>query len=132
MAASVSTFLMFDEKAEEAIELYQSLFDDAKLVSIKHYGPETAHMEGKIMLAELVIGGHSLLLSNSSAKHDFSFTPAMSIFVQCESEEELTQKFNTLSEGGAALMPIDNYGFSKMFGWCQDRFGVSWQLNLPA
>lgn len=61
----------------------------------------------------------------------FTFTPSMSIFVDCENEAESNQAFQQLSEGGKVLMPLDNYGFSKKFGWVSDRFGVSWQLNLP-
>jgi len=63
-------------------------------------------------------------------KHGFGFTPAMSLFVECESETELDAAFNRLSEGGNVLMPVGNYGFSSRFGWLTDRFGVSWQLNL--
>ena len=64
-------------------------------------------------------------------KHDFTFTPAMSLFVDCDNTEELERAFAALSEGGKVFMPLDDYGFSKRFGWCSDRFGVSWQLNLP-
>ncbi len=63
-------------------------------------------------------------------KHGFGFTPAMSLFVECESEAELDAAFGRLSEGGNVLMPVGNYGFSSRFGWLTDRFGVSWQLNL--
>jgi predicted 3-demethylubiquinone-9 3-methyltransferase (glyoxalase superfamily) len=66
----------------------------------------------------------------SPNKHDFGFTPAMSIFVDCESEEELQHAFRQLSVDGNVLMPLDNYGFSAHFGWLNDRFGVSWQPNL--
>ena len=54
----------------------------------------------------------------------------MSFFVECESEDELKAAFEMLSEGGRVRMPIDSYGFSKVFGWTDDKFGVSWQLNL--
>jgi predicted 3-demethylubiquinone-9 3-methyltransferase (glyoxalase superfamily) len=63
--------------------------------------------------------------------HPFTFTPAMSLFVDCESEAELDAAFGTLSAGGQVLMPPSNYGFSAKFAWVSDRFGVSWQLNLP-
>lgn len=65
-------------------------------------------------------------------KHDFSFTPSSSTFVEFGSAAELEQAFQTLSEGGQVLMPLDNYGFSRRFGWVNDRFGVSWQLNLAS
>ena len=61
----------------------------------------------------------------------FTFTPSVSLFVDCADEEEFDRAFGTLSEGGSVLMPPDNYGFSTKFVWLNDRFGVSWQLNLP-
>jgi predicted 3-demethylubiquinone-9 3-methyltransferase (glyoxalase superfamily) len=54
----------------------------------------------------------------------------MSIFVDCEDEAELDEAFKELSAGGEVLMPVGDYGFSAKFGWVNDRFGVSWQLNL--
>jgi predicted 3-demethylubiquinone-9 3-methyltransferase (glyoxalase superfamily) len=63
--------------------------------------------------------------------HGFTFTPSLSLFVDCESEADLERIFAALSEGGGVLMPLGNYGFSRRFGWVNDRFGVSWQLNLP-
>ena len=63
-------------------------------------------------------------------KHAFTFTPSISLFVECESEAEMDATFSRLSDGGGVLMPLDNYGFSTRFGWLTDRFGVSWQLNL--
>ena len=68
---------------------------------------------------------------NSPAKHEFGFTPAMSIFVDCQSGDEQQTLFDELSRDGKVLMPLDDYGFSKRFAWTEDRFGVSWQLNLP-
>ena len=68
---------------------------------------------------------------DSSVKHDFAFTPAISFFITCDSEAEIDNLFAKLSEDGGVFMPPDNYGFSKKFAWVSDRFGVSWQLNLP-
>ena len=64
-------------------------------------------------------------------KHAFTFTPSISLFVDFASADELGAAFANLSKGGKVLMPVDNYGFSRRFGWCVDRSGVSWQLNLP-
>ncbi len=61
----------------------------------------------------------------------FAFTPSVSLFVGCESEVELHAAFARLSAGGEVMMPPDNYGFSAKFARVNDRFGVSWQLNLP-
>ena len=63
-------------------------------------------------------------------KHTFSFTPAFSFFVDCASEEEIRRVYAALAAGGAELMPLGEYGFSRKFGWINDRYGVSWQLNL--
>lgn len=67
---------------------------------------------------------------DSPVRHNFSFTPSMSIFVDCDNEAELEKAFKQLSAGGEVLMPLDNYAFSAKFGWLTDRFAVSWQLNL--
>jgi predicted 3-demethylubiquinone-9 3-methyltransferase (glyoxalase superfamily) len=63
-------------------------------------------------------------------KHAFEFTPASSLFVECESETEIGRLAAALAEGGAVMMPLDSYGFSRQFTWVSDRYGVSWQLNL--
>ncbi len=63
-------------------------------------------------------------------KHAFTFTPSMSLFVECESPGEFERLHEQLAAGGETLMPPDDYGFSTRFAWLNDRFGVSWQLNL--
>ena len=68
---------------------------------------------------------------DSPVKHAFTFTPASSLFVECESEDEIDRIAAALGDGGAVLMPLADYGFSRRFTWLNDRFGVSWQLNLP-
>ena len=68
---------------------------------------------------------------DSPVKHDFTFTAAISIFVDCESEAELKSAFEKLSKDGKVFMELGDYGFSNQFAWVADRFGVSWQLNLP-
>ena len=82
------------------------------------------------MIASCMINGTKVTAIDSPQPHDFTFTPSMSFFVDCESEDALKSVFKKLSEGGTVRMPIDNYGFSKLFGWIDDKFGVSWQLNL--
>ena len=67
---------------------------------------------------------------DSGRQHLFTFTPAMSLFVQCETEDEIDRLYRELSTGGKVLMELDTYPFSKKFGWTDDKFGVSWQLNL--
>jgi predicted 3-demethylubiquinone-9 3-methyltransferase (glyoxalase superfamily) len=67
---------------------------------------------------------------DSALQHEFTFTPSMSIFVQCESEKEIDSLYKRFIDGGSAQMPLDNYGFSRKFAWVADSYGVSWQLNL--
>ncbi|MMZ69472.1 3-demethylubiquinone-9 3-methyltransferase [compost metagenome] len=67
---------------------------------------------------------------DSYVKHAFSFTPAISLFVECESDEEIERTFAKLLDGGTVYMPLGAYPFSSKFGWVGDKFGVTWQLNL--
>jgi predicted 3-demethylubiquinone-9 3-methyltransferase (glyoxalase superfamily) len=130
--ATVSTFLMFQGgNAQEAMSLYTSVFTGARVERIERYGPGDPGLEGTVKVAHLDLNGHRLMLSDSYVKHEFTFTPSISLFVNFASAEELDSAFAKLAEGGAVFMPLDNYGFSRRFGWCGDRFGVSWQLNLP-
>lgn len=130
MEASVQPFLMFEGKAEEALSFYVSLIPNSEITSVKRYGPEGPGPEGSIMLATATIGGMKLMVSDSYVKHAFSFTPSLSLFLTCKSEEEIERLSMALSKDGGVLMPLDNYGFSRRFAWVNDRYGVSWQLNL--
>ena len=67
---------------------------------------------------------------DSGREHLFTFTPAMSLLVDFDSEPRLDAAFMGLSEGATVLMPLQAYPFSAKFGWLEDRYGVSWQLNL--
>ncbi|MBO0961394.1 VOC family protein [Neobacillus sp. MM2021_6] len=128
----VIPFLMFqDGKAEEAMNYYTSLIEDSEITSIARYGANEAGKEGTVFQATFSLKGQEFFCIDSHVKHQFSFTPSFSIYVTCDSEEEIDQLFQKLSEGGQALMPLGNYGFSKKFGWLNDRFGVSWQITLP-
>lgn len=131
-AATASTFLMFQEgNAQEAMSLYASVFPGSRIERIERYGPGEPGPLGTVKMASFDLNGHRLMFSDSYVKHAFTFTPSVSLFVDFASAEELEAAFARLSEGGKVLMPLDNYGFSPRFGWCEDRFGVSWQLNLP-
>lgn len=129
MAQQVRTHLMFEGTAEEAINFYVSLFENSEIRDVKRY--EEGGNEGKVVFAGFRLNEHEFTCADSPIQHDFGFTPAISIFVDCESLEELQRVHSSLSEGGEVLMPLDNYGFSKKFAWVNDRYGVSWQLNLP-
>jgi predicted 3-demethylubiquinone-9 3-methyltransferase (glyoxalase superfamily) len=123
---------MFEGRAEEALRFYVSLFAGSAITSIERYGPGDSGPEGTVKIATFELAGRAFIAIDSPVKHGFTFTPAMSIFVECESAAELDAAFARLSDGGSVLMPVDNYGFSPRFGWIADRFGVSWQLNLAA
>jgi predicted 3-demethylubiquinone-9 3-methyltransferase (glyoxalase superfamily) len=130
MARAVSTFLMFEGVAEQAMNLYVSLFKDSTVTRIERFGPGEQGAEGTVKQAAFTLCGHNLICFDSFVKHGFTFTPSISLFVDCESEAELDAAFKELSADGQVLMPLDNYGFSTKFGWVNDRFGVSWQLNF--
>lgn len=127
----VKTHLMFQGKAQEAVDLYSSVFKEFKVGSIVPYGEGEQVTAGAFKMAEVSFAGHALLIFDSPPVHDFSFTPSMSLFVDFDTVEELETAFEKLSEEGQVMMPLDDYGFSKQYGWVADRFGVSWQLNLP-
>ena len=130
MARTVTPFLMFYGVAEEAMNFYVSLFKGSEVSNVERYGPGEQGIEGSIKIADFILGGQHFRCIDSPIKHAFSFTPSMSIFVDCEDEAELDEAFKELSAGGEVLMPVGDYGFSAKFGWVNDRFGVSWQLNL--
>jgi predicted 3-demethylubiquinone-9 3-methyltransferase (glyoxalase superfamily) len=126
---SVLPFLMFQGDGSEAVDFYRSVFPDAEVIELDRYGPGEPGKEGTIKRARLSIGGQSVLCTDSYIKHGFSFTPSFSFFVECKSEERIRSLNTALKEGGAELMPLASYGFSTLFAWVTDRFGVSWQLN---
>ena len=132
--SQISTFLMFSGErlgqAEEAMNFYVSQFGDSSVNEVKRWGPGAPGPEGGIMHATFTLSGRRYMASESSAPHPFNFTPSISMFVDCKSDDELTRLFDNFAKGGRVLMPLNNYGFSKRFGWVNDRFGVSWQFNL--
>lgn len=129
--AKVTPFLMFQEgNAEEAMNFYTSLIKDSAITNIVRYGPNESGDEGTVMQATFTLKGQAFMCIDSNIKHEFSFTPAFSIYVTCDTEEEIDSLYQQLNESGQELMPLGDYGFSKKFGWINDRFGVSWQLNL--
>lgn len=131
MARRTATFLMFQNgDAETAMRFYVSLFEGARINRLERWVAGEPGAEGTIKLAEFELTGHRLLCSDSPVRHAFGFTPALSLFIDCDGADELDRVFAQLADGGQVLMPVDNYGFSQRFGWCNDRYGVSWQLNL--
>jgi predicted 3-demethylubiquinone-9 3-methyltransferase (glyoxalase superfamily) len=127
----IRPMLMFQAgDAEEAMNLYVALFADAEVREIEHYGPGEPGAEGSIKRASFRLGTQELLCIDSPVKHEFGFTPSLSLVVECEREAELDRLFAELTKGGEVMMPPGDYGFSAKFAWVADRFGVSWQLNV--
>jgi predicted 3-demethylubiquinone-9 3-methyltransferase (glyoxalase superfamily) len=112
------------------MNFYISLFDRSKIVSLKRYGPNEPGKEGTVQHAIFELDGQQFMCIDSPTPHSFTFTPAMSLFVSCSDEPQIDRLAAALADGGQTLMPLGNYGFSQKFAWVQDRFGVSWQLNL--
>ncbi len=126
----ITTFLMFDGKAEEAMNFYTSVFEESEIIDIIRYGANEAGEEGSVLKAKFSIKGQEFMCIDSNIKHEFTFTPAMSLYVNCDTEKELDQVFEKLSQDGNVLMPLASYPFSEKFAWVADKYGVSWQLNL--
>lgn len=137
-----TTFLTFvgDQcgKAKEAIQFYTSIVPNSEIKSIVNYkeGEEGGTPE-LIKHGVFTLNGTEYMVSESNYNHKWGFNPGVSLFVSCNSEEELKTLFDALSSnGGQVMVPLDNYkgegdyGFGKMFGWCEDKYGISWQLNL--
>lgn len=126
-------FLMFqDGSAQAALDLYFAAFPDSRMVRVERYAQGEPGPVGSIKVSVFTLCGREFMCSDSPIKHGFTFTPSSSTFVEFDSVAELERVFRILSDGGQVLMPLGNYGFSQRFGWVNDRFGVSWQLNLAA
>jgi predicted 3-demethylubiquinone-9 3-methyltransferase (glyoxalase superfamily) len=130
MTTQVDTFLMFYGNAEEAINFYVSLFPDSKVVQLGRYGANEPGVEGSVKRASFTLCGKTFLAIDSPVKHNFTFTPAISLYVKCQSEKEVENLFAKLSHKGNILMLLASYPFSKKYAWVTDRFGVSWQLSF--
>jgi len=126
----VFTFLMFSGQAEEAMNFYTSLFDQSEVLNITRYGANDAGKEGTVLHALFSLKGQKFMCIDSNVDHQFTFTPAISLYVTCDTEDEINGVFEKLSQDGQVLMPLAAYPFSPKFGWVQDRYGVSWQLNF--
>ena len=121
---------MFEGDAEAAMTFYVSLFADARIETITRYDANGPGIAGSVMVATMSLNGQKLMCIDSAVKHNFTFTPAISLFVECDGAEEVDSLFQKLSDGGKVLMPLNAYPFAKRFGWVNDRFGVSWQVRF--
>jgi predicted 3-demethylubiquinone-9 3-methyltransferase (glyoxalase superfamily) len=112
----ITTFLWFNDKAEEATNFYVSLFQNSKIDSISRYGDAGPGPKGSVMIVNFQLEGQKFIALNGGPH--FSFTPAVSLFVNCESQEEVDRLWDQLSEGGR----------KDRCGWLQDKYGLSWQI----
>jgi predicted 3-demethylubiquinone-9 3-methyltransferase (glyoxalase superfamily) len=111
-----------DGSAREAVERYVELIPNSTITEVT--GPEGPGQTIRFTLAD-----RPFIAFNSPIAHEFGFTPSMSIFVTCDTPDEVDELFDELSTDGSVMMPLDDYGFSPRFGWCTDRHGVSWQVG---
>jgi predicted 3-demethylubiquinone-9 3-methyltransferase (glyoxalase superfamily) len=124
----ITPFLWFDNNAEEAIHFYTSIFKDSSVGRLTRYGEAGPGKRGTVMTGAFQISGLEFMALNGGPL--FKFTPAISFFVHCQTEQEIDGLWKHLSESGTALMELDKYPFSERYGWVADRFGLSWQLML--
>ena len=127
----LTTFLMFAGTAQSALRSYVALFPDSRIVSLELYQAGERGSAGSVKRAVFELHGVRYICIDSPVQHDFTFTPAISLFVECDSLQQFEHLVTTLSVEGKVFMPPAAYGFSQRFAWLQDRFGVSWQFNLP-
>ena len=112
----ITTFLTFDDQAEEAVNLYTSVFENSRILNTTRYGKEAPRPEGSFMSATFELEGQEFMALNGGPS--FSFAQGISLFVTCETQEEIDELWERLSEGGE----------KGPCGWLTDRFGVSWQV----
>ena len=123
----MTTFLMFEDRTQEAIDFYLSVFKNSKVVNqINNETDKTDAVQFRV----IKINDMELILFDSPVHHEFTFTPAISLFINCESEEEINNLFEKITSDGSVLMPLDIYPFAKKYAWVADKFGVTWQLSF--
>lgn len=112
----ITPFLWFDGNAEEAMNLYVSVFKNSKVVSVTRYGEAGPGPKGTVMSATFQLEGQLFYALNGGPQ--YKFTPAISLFVSCETQKEVDELWNKLSAGG----------HKDRCGWLQDKYGLSWQI----
>jgi predicted 3-demethylubiquinone-9 3-methyltransferase (glyoxalase superfamily) len=112
----IVTFLWFDDQAEEAMNHYISIFPDSKVLSVSRYGDEGPGPKGQVMVANFQLAGQEFMALNGGPA--FKFTEAISLFVNCQTQQEVDQLWAKLTEGGE----------ESQCGWLKDRYGLSWQI----
>ena len=126
MIVAAAPFLMFQGRCEEALTFYAATLPGARVLSLDR------KPDGAVAMARLSVGGLEIMANDSPPVHAFDFTPSSSTFLTVDEPGAVDPLAAALGAGGGrALMPPDDYGFSRRFAWVQDRFGVSWQINAP-
>ena len=120
-------FITLEGKAKQALDLYKAVFPSFDLISIQNHAEPHDEL---IMVATFSVEGQEVMISDSPISHEWEITPGISFFVELSSEKDLENYANSLSRNGKVMMPAGNYGFSKMFTWVEDEFGINWQLNV--
>ncbi len=113
----ITTFLTYDGKAEEAVKLYTSVFKNSRIVSTSRYGDAGPMPKGTLMSANFEIDGQEFIALNGGPS--FTFSEGISLFVGCETQQEIDDLCEKLTAGGGEQGPC---------GWLKDPFGVSWQI----
>lgn len=118
VADSVHTHLMFQNgRAEEALRRYAEIFEgDFTIDQLDTYAENALEPTGQVQFAVCTLLGQRITCIDSPIQHDFDMTPAISLFVECDDNDELERLFTALSEGGVTFMPLDDYGFSRRYG----------------
>ncbi len=119
----ITPHLWFDTQAQEAAELYTSLFDSSGVTDVTTLRDTPS---GDCDVVSFTLAGQPF--QAISAGPEFKFTPSISFRIDCATTEEVDDHWNLLNEGGETLMPLDSYPFSDHYGWTNDRFGLSWQV----
>jgi len=112
----ITTFLTFQDRAEEAVQFYTSIFPDSKILSTTRYGANSPGPEGSFMIGTFRIAGQELMALNGGPS--FHFSQGISLMVNCDTQQEIDHLWEKLSEGGKQIE----------CGWLTDKFGVSWQI----
>ena len=112
----ITTFLWFDNQAEEAMNFYCSLFKNSKILSVSRYGEAGPGPKGQVMTGTFQLNGQEFMALNGGP--EFKFTEAISLFVNCETQQEVDELWGKLSEGGE----------EGSCGWLKDKYGLSWQI----
>ena len=123
----VRPFITVEKIAQDVLNFYETVFPDFSLLSLKQHAEPHNEL---VMLAIFSIGNQEILISDSFISHEWNITPGISFFMDADSKEQLQSLTNQLSAGGKVHMPAGNYGFSTLFAWVEDQFGINWQLNF--